>query len=348
MQNILVINLMYIGDLLFATPALRSLRIAFPEAKITLLADKKNAAVVRHNRHISEIIEIDKKGYHAKLPHFIELIQELRQKKFDLVINLHRNERSSALAAFSGGKKIIGFSKPGFHFFFDQVIEERTDIHQVDAYLEVLKSVGIPLANEGLEMEVDEASKEKAEALWYEVFPEDLPHFSVVGLNTGGSWPTKRWSKEGFAVLADSLLESGYGVAFFGGPMDLADVTAILALMQHANSKRLAIFTGKTTLLEMAALVQRCRVLVTGDSGPMHIAVSQKVPVIALFGPSDPIRYAPYHQQDAVIVSARDCLACGQHSCSGHECMKEIEAKTILAKVEQRLERHDKRESRQK
>jgi predicted lipopolysaccharide heptosyltransferase III len=334
MQKILVINLMYIGDLLFSTPLLRSLRQQYPQAQISLLVDEKYADVVRLNPNLSELISIDKKGYHAKLGNFQRLIGQLRQQQFDLVINLHRNERSSALAAFSGGKTIVGFSKPGFSLFFNKVIAERKDIHQVQAYLEVLRAIDIPLTDCGLELWVDELSAAAADAFWQQAFPQQVSHYPVIGLNTGGSWPTKRWTAEGFATLADNLLAKGYGVAFFGGPMDQADVDVILKKMEQAASPKLVVFTSKTTLLEMAALVKHCAAFVTGDSGPMHIAVSQKVPVIALFGPSDPVRYAPYRQPEAVIIAARDCLACGQHDCAGHECMSDISPALVLQRVE--------------
>ena len=113
-KNILVINLMHIGDLMLVTPVLRTLRANYPQARISLLADKKLADLVRLNPHIDECLLIDKKGKDNSLPNFIKYIWGLRKYKFDLVINLHRNERASALAAFSGAKHIIGYSKPGF------------------------------------------------------------------------------------------------------------------------------------------------------------------------------------------------------------------------------------------
>lgn len=323
-NRILVINLMYIGDLLFATPLLRSLRTNYPEAEIVLLADKKNCDVVRYNPHISELIAIDKKGYHNKLKNYLGLIADIRKRQFDLVINLHRNERASAIAAFSGAKKIVGFSARGFGIFFDEVVHERTDIHQVDAYMETLKAAGVKqIDNQGLEMWVDEKSQKKVDEIWQDAFSNLATHsqFPIIGINTGGSWPTKRWTKSGFASLADKLLANGYGVVFFGGPMDKEDVEKIQNLMVERDSSQLVIFTGKTTLLEMAALASKCTVFISGDSGPMHIAVSQRVPVVAIFGPSDPVRYAPYGQENSVITSKQECLGCGAHSCVGHECM---------------------------
>lgn len=346
-KSILVVNLMYIGDLLFTTPLLRTLRTSFPDAHIALLADEKNTGVIKYNPNLSEIIAIDKKGYHNKLPNYLRLIADIRKRKFDLVINFHANERASAIAAFSGAQQIAGFSAKGFGMFFDCLVKERTDIHQVDAYLDVLKNIGIDIENQGLEMWVDDATEERATEIWERAFPTchceqreaicpscQMPATQVVGINTGGSWPTKRWTKRGFAELADKLLEKGYGTAFFGGPMDVADVEEIVSLMKYGDHKKLTIFTGKTTLTEMAALVKKCKVLVTGDSGPMHIAVSRKVPVIAIFGPSDSRRYAPYLQEGNVIKAGCPCQPCGKHSCDiDHVCMEKITATMVLAKL---------------
>ena len=334
-NKILIINLMYIGDLLFTTPLLRTVRATFPMAHIAMLVDEKNTTLIEHNPHISELIAIDKKGYHNKLPNYLRLIADMRKRKFDLVINLHANERASAIAAFSGVKQIVGFSAKGFGTFFDCLVKERTDIHQVDAYLEVLKSLNIThFDNQGLEIWVDEATQQRADVMWEQTYPPTPRASKVIGFNTGGSWPTKRWTKIGFAGLADKLLDKGYGVAFFGGPMDKDDVQEIIALMKQKHHEQLGIFTGKTTLLEMTALVKKCGGFVTGDSGPMHIAASQHVPIVAIFGPSDSIRYAPYQQEGNIIRTGCPCQPCGQHTCTiGHICMKQITVDMVLDKL---------------
>lgn len=342
-QRILVINLMYIGDLLFTTPLVHLLRANFSDAHIAMLVDKKNSEVIQHNPHLSQVIAIDKKGYHNKLKNFIKLIQEIREQKFDLVINLHPNERASALAAFSGGKKIIGFSAKGFGLFFDHLLKERTDIHQADAYIDVLTALDNiqQYKHAGLEMGVDSSSRKKAQTMWESYLSKANPNknsdFKVAAINTGGSWPTKRWTKDGFVQVADQLLQDGFGVVFFGGPMDREDVAAITQQMTEKESNKLAVFTGCTTLLEMSDLVRRCQVLISGDSGPMHIAVSQKVPVVAIFGPSDPVRYAPYGQKNAVISSQEPCLCCGQHQCEHHRCMRTISYQMVYAAAMQKL-----------
>ena len=329
-KNILIINLMHIGDLLFSTPFIHVVRNQYPNAHIAMLVDSKNSLVVKYNPNLSELIEIDKKGYHNKLPNYLHLISDIRQRKFDLVINLHGNERATVIAAFSGAKQIVGFAAKGLGFFLDSVVEECKKIHQVEAYLEILKlkSIGITeMSHQGLAMWVDDSSQQSANEMW-------RLSGKVIGFNTGGSWSTKRWTKKGFAELADRLLEEGYGIAFFGGPMDEQDVQEIRGLIKQSHHEKVAVFTGKTTLLEMAALVKKCAVVVTGDSGPMHIAVSQKVPVVGIFGPSDVKRYAPYGQEGNIVQIGCHCQPCGQHSCDiGHICMENLSVDIVLEKL---------------
>lgn len=329
MEKILVINLMYLGDLLFTTPLLRTLRFNYPAAKIDLLVDKKNQDVVLYNPHISELIAIDKKGYHNKLPNYLRLILDIRKQKYDLVINLHPNERASAIAAFSGAKRIAGFSVKGLGIFFGQKLQERKDVHQADAYLEIAHALGLQTDNRGLEMRVDESSENKAGKLWLEAGL--LPETKVIGINPGGSWPTKRWTIDGFAELADMLQRDGFRTVFFGGPMDRQMVDKIVEKMQTIP----VIFTGSVNLRELAALVKKCAVFVSGDSGPMHIATSQGIPVIAVFGPSDPVRYAPYHVDHRVIKAELACLACGEHQCAHHMCMENISPIQVFLAVKE-------------
>lgn len=335
-SNILVINLMHIGDLLLITPILRTLRTNYPDAHITLLADQKLDNLMKNNRNLNELILIQKKGYHNKLGNYLRLIGDIRRRRFDLVINFQANERASIIAAFSGGKKIIGYSSWGLGMFYDFVIDNRNKLkHQVQAHFDVLReALGISrIDDRGLEMWLDEESELEANRLWLEKFPD--PGMPVIGLNIGASWPTKRWPKEFFAQLADKLLAMGYGVAFFGGPMDKDIVESCIELMKDKDQGLLGVFTGKVNLLTLAALLKKCTVLVTNDSGPMHIAVAMKTPLVAIFGPSPVIGFSPYDESSIVLESVTPCHPCGEHYCREHklECMYSISVDRVLEKT---------------
>jgi len=330
-KKILVINLMHIGDLLLVTPVLRTLRSNFPAARIALLADAKIADLVKYNKNIDQLIAIDKKGYHDKLGNYIKLIREIRREKFDLVINLHRNERASFLAGLSGAGKIVGYSTIGPHLLFDKVMENRKRIkHQVEAHFDVLReTLGITAIDDrGIEMWLDEPSEAEAARLWAEEFGRDGT--PVVGLNSGASWPTKRWPKEYFAELADRLLTAGYGVAFFGGPMDVKLVRETVALMRNGGHPKLTVFTGRVNLLVLAALFKKCAALLTNDSGPMHIATAMDVPLVSIFGASPVTGFSPYNDKSVVIKSDADCHPCYKHHCDTLHCMTGISVDKVL------------------
>ena len=346
-KNILVINLMHIGDLMLVTPVLRTLRTNYPKARISLLADKKLADLVQYNRHIDECLLIDKKGRDDSLPSFIKYIWGIRKKKFDLVINLHRNERASAIAAFSGADRIVGYAKPGFALLFDQVLPNLKAVkHQIHSHFDVLEqAVGIDRIDDGgLEMWLPEAAVKSAEQIWQENFAPDK---KVVAFNIGASWKTKRWIDTYFSHCADELLEKGYGVAFFGGPMDTELVEACIAQMKHRDSGDIKVFTGKVSLGELGALLKKCALFLTTDSGPMHVGVSQNVPVVTMFGASPVPGFYPYDARDVLIKTPEPCHPCGIHECpkqgaDNMACMKKITVEIVMQYVWELLGKYEK------
>ena len=346
-KNILVINLMHIGDLMLVTPVLRTLRTNYPKARISLLADKKLADLVQYNRHIDECLLIDKKGRDDSLPSFIKYIWGIRKKKFDLVINLHRNERASAIAAFSGADRIVGYAKPGFALLFDQVLPNLKAVkHQIHSHFDVLEqAVGIDRIDDGgLEMWLPEAAVRSAAKIWQENFAPDK---KVVAFNIGASWKTKRGMDTYFARCADELLAKGYGVAFFGGPMDTELVEDCIAQMKHRDSSDIKVFTGKVSLGELGALLKKCALFLTTDSGPMHVGVSQNVPVVTMFGASPVPGFYPYDARDVLIKTPEPCHPCGIHECpkqgaDNMACMKKITVEIVMQYVWELLGKYEK------
>jgi heptosyltransferase-2 len=247
-HNILVINLMHIGDLMLVTPILRTLRSNYPAAHITLLADKKLRDLVEHNQSLDDCLLLDKKGKDNHIIPFLRFIGRIRARHFDLVINLHRNERASALAAFSGAKRIVGYAKPGFSLFFTEVLPNKKAVeHQIESHFEVLEKTGIIDHRDdgGLEMVLPQAAETSAARLWQKAF---TPEQKVVALNIGASWKTKRWLDSYFAETADRLLERGYGIAFFGGPMDTGAGGGLHRCRCGTANPALHVFTGKVSL----------------------------------------------------------------------------------------------------
>lgn len=352
-KNILVINTMHIGDLMLVTPALRTLRTNYPEAHIALLTDKPLGDLVRCNENLDECILIDKHGKDKGLLALVRFIRKIRARHFDLVINFHRNERASAIAAFSGGERIVGYSQPGFKRFFDKVMPNcaMADTppelvkHQVLCHLDVLKeAVGVKTIDDrGLEMMLPPEEEAKAAALWQQEF---APEAKVIALNIGASWQTKRWLDSYFAACADRFIREGYDVAFMGGPTDVPLVEQCRAQMEEKASSHVHVFTGKVSLTVLAGLLRRCSLFLTTDSGPMHVGVAMNVPIVTMFGASPVPTFYPYDGKDVLIKTPEPCHPCGIHECprKGQDnmaCMKNIPVDTVMKYAEELLAAHD-------
>ena len=358
-KNILVINTMHIGDLMLVTPALRTLRANYPKAHIALLTDKPLADLVRCNENIDECILIDKHGRDKGILALIRFIRQIRKRHFDLVINYHRNERASAIASFSGGKKIVGYAQPFFHRFFDHwmpnlaMADTPKDkvMHQTLCHLKVLQEAAgcTKLDDRGLEMWLPPEEEKKASDLWQKEFAKD-DH--VIAFNIGASWMTKRWIDAYFAECADHFIQEGYHIAFLGGPTDVAIVKACIEKMKEKDSPKVHVFTGKVSLTVLAGLLRRCCLFLTTDSGPMHVGVAMNVPIVTMFGASPVPTFYPYDGKDIVIKTPESCYPCGIHDCpkKGEDhmaCMKHIPVDVVMKYSEELLARYGGKSARE-
>ena len=358
-KSILVINTMHIGDLLLITPALRTLRANYPQARISLLTDKTLADLVRENPCIDECLTIDKHGADRGMFALARFIRRLRARHFDLVINLHRNERCSAITAFCGAKERIGYAQPFFGRFYTKCYpnlamadtpKELATKHQVTVHLEMLqKALGLKAIDDrGLEMTIPAAAEQEAARLW-DAMGEARP---VIAFNIGASWATKRWIDTYFAQCADELIAEDYAVAFFGGPTDVSIVDACLAQMREKDSSHCHVFTGKVSLAVLAGLLARCALMLTTDSGPMHIGVSQNVPVVTMFGASPVPTFYPYDARAILLKTPETCHPCGIHDCpkQGDDhmaCMKHIPVENVMKYVRELLAKYQGKAARE-
>lgn len=331
MKRILLVNLLYIGDLMFTTPAIRALATAYPEAQIDAIVNRKSAQVLENNPLLHQIIAIDAPPSMDSPVQFFKLIRQLRRNRYDLAICLHgNNERATLITGLCGAKHRGGYAKRQFSWLYDQAIVTESDLHPSDDYLATLEKLGMPRqAHHGLEMWSGEAAIARADALWQEMGLDGQT--PVIGINIGGTFPTKRWTLEGFAALSDRLARNGMIPAFLGGPMDVEDVNKVCALTEIPP----VVFTGKVSLPELAALVRKFALVVTGDSGPMHITASQHVPVVAIFGPTVWTKYYPYGTKHVIVTSDEPCLKCDKRQCDDIRCMRNLSVDTVYGGVRQ-------------
>lgn len=336
-KKILVTYLMHLGDLLLTTPFLQALRRAYPNAHIDYLVDEKLADVVRCNPSIDKVLTIDKKGKDNSIGAIYSYAKKLSDNHYDLLINLHPNERTSFLCAATKAELKVGAVHKLFTLFFDKVIKLDKKIHAADMYLKMLQQLDITndLSNEGLQMPVGEQAQMFVQDFYRNNGIQDAD--KVIGFNIGSAVLTKRWAGERFAQVADYFADKGYKPVFFGGSMDME---LVADAVQHMYSKPI-IATGKLTLGQLAAAMQRCALIITNDSGPMHVAISQRVPIVAMYGPSLPNLYGPYTDNAIIVRSNPICHGCEQsgmkHKCDDMQCMTNLTVEQVIEAGERML-----------
>lgn len=336
-MKVLVTYLMHLGDLVLTTPFIHALRKVMPDAQITMLVDEKLVDIVKYNPNLDKVITIDKKGRDDSIAALIRYARRLRQEKYDMLISLHPNERCSFLCAFSGAKYKVGAVHKIFSWAFDKVVPLDRKMHAADMYLDVLSKMGInDLQHAGLEMYTSKQDDDYAADFYNKsgVTEED----KLVGINIGSAVATKRWPTEKFAQVAKWLLDEGYRPVFFGGPGEVELVASTLGLV---NNDKVINAAGKFSLGQLAAAIKRCRLFITNDSGPMHIAIAQQVPIVALYGPSNPKLYGPYTDKAIVVTAQPPCMGCQKrmkHACDSMDCMKRLTVNQVIDAAKRYLE----------
>jgi lipopolysaccharide heptosyltransferase II len=330
-RNILIIKPGAIGDLLQLTPVIRALKEKFPAARISLVVGNlPSMGLFRHNPLVSEVIVFDRKGEHRSWSAFAALWRRLHAAHYDLVLNFQRsNLKGWLLATAAFPCRVLVYHK-----------SKDRNVHAVVNHLETLAPLGISSAGMPLEFHPGP----EAEAFAAQFFgAEKLTGRTVIALNPGASHAVNRWSTVRFAELADRLAEDlAARVIIVGGREDVPLAEEIVAKARCAP----VVLTGMTDLLQLGAVLQRCALLVSGDTGPMHMATAVGTRVVALFGAADPARTGPVGSGHRVVQAAGvDCVPCRSRRCSSAkqlECMTDISVEEVLLAVESILAGKDR------
>lgn len=342
-MKILIIRLSSLGDIILTTPLIEAIKKKDPDAKIDYLVKKEFAEILRGNPHLNRIIPFDSKGLDKGLSGLLSKIKDLRKEGYSHIIDIHNTPRSRIISGLIPGTITLRYNKQALKRRLLRWGFKVNTVHTIDAYLGALAPLGPPGIEEGDKcprIYLEKKEKEKAEQLLKE---NGLDQAKVLlGINAGAKWPTKMWPKERFiAVTKKTADELGAKVLIFGGPEE-SELSEDIAVEIGEAALSIA---GKTSLKESAALIAKCTLFLSNDSGPMHMATAVGVPVVALFGPTvQAFGFSP-KGKSIVIEKELDCRPCSLHGSiqcpKGHfECMNLIDVDTVFEALKTLLVKH--------
>jgi lipopolysaccharide heptosyltransferase II len=340
-EGILLIKLCCIGDVLKTTPVLKALRERFPDARIGYLISPWAKDAILTNPHLDEIILFNAPFERNPLKVFLETLSKLRKlRKYEWAFVFHRSPKAAILARVAGIREIVGFVDKGDNRFLTVPVKFQHDNHEIERYVHLARAMGVEVKDKVPRIYLNDSLRDRARDLLKEAGLDGKPFVAIHpggGKNPGKFMPIKRWFPDRFADLASTLTKDhGVNVLWVGGREDHDVVYEI--------EKKLSVKTyslvGKTTFLELAAVLEKSSLFLGGDSGPLHIAAAVGTKTVGIYGPSDPKLIAPPNANHWVVREDLPCSPCyvsesahkdfSRCPIGTHECMKKITLKDVL------------------
>ena len=322
MRKFLVVNMNYMGDALLTTPAIAALRAAYPDAQIDTVVGAGTAAeVLQGNPDLNRIITRTARGGASRL---MQIFRLLREGRYTDAIILPPLPGYAFAAWLARTPRRVGLAGRGMNHFLTTLRRTRA-VHMAEAMLDTMPLPLDPNRPRRLVVAVDPASEESASRL---LSAQGLtPGSPIIAVNVGATRPQKRWFAEAFAQTLDGL--SDISVVLVGA--GAADTAMAADILKCTQTKPINL-VGQTDVKTLAAVLKRCDLLISGDSGPMHLATAVGTPCVALFGSTDPAVTGPFDELSEAIYKDLSCSPCGNHpTCNGrYDCLREITPEEVV------------------
>lgn len=352
LHRVLVVKLAGIGDLLTAFPALEALRKGYPQAEITALITPQTESLLQGSGLVDRVMVLDKYLFDdaggflrtRSLAALVRLARQLRGHSYDAVLLLHHLITWAGVAKYalltlaSGAPLRVGLDD-GRGWFLNLSARDRGfgGLHEVNYWLEVVGALGVANPDPKVRLSWGPEEEGFAEESWRALGLSRADQVFAIHPGCGGYSPVRRWSPEGFAAVADALARDGLVSLVVAGPGE----EGIAGQVVEAAEVRSLLLTGMPTPRHLAAVLARCRLFVGNDSGVMHLAVAAGLPVVAVFGPSNPRAWGPYDPDGRrsrivwVDLPCSPCLYRGQslglrHGCGDLRCLREIRPEMVI------------------
>jgi heptosyltransferase-1 len=341
--NILIVKLSAIGDVIHTLPALNAIRNYYPEANITWLVEEDAASLVIGHRALNRVIVSKRKRWLKALRSLSLLstikevhgfIKVLRDTRYDMILDFQALLKSGILIALARGQRKIGFGKGLEHmehsyiFLNERIPAVDMEIHALTRGMMLLNAIGIPTNEVEYKLPVSNDDWEKVDEL---IKRHGLIGVKIlIAINPVAKWESKLWPKERFARLADMIIDKyDARIVFTGGPEDRPTIQDVMSAMK----RRALNLAGQTTLKMLAALYEKTALVISTDTGPMHLAAAMGTPVVAIFGPTAPWRTGPYGSGHRVVRADSECSPCFKRQCETIDCMHQISVDQVFDAV---------------
>lgn len=328
-KKILVIKFGGIGDLLLTTPIFPNLKSYFPDAEIYILTLRKARDVLIDNPYLTRVFTYDPSEDKSWC-----LIKNIRNQKYDLVIDLFCNPRTALITFLSGAKYRFGFEFRGRSYAYNIKMKGRGgEVHNVDFNLDALRKMEIPIESRDLYLPLNIVHREFADDF---IKSKNINSKPIIGISLTGGWEAKRYKKNDYIELM-RMIDGRVDVNFmllWGNEEEKRE-----ALEIHANFPENSFIIPDSPIKYLGALIERCTVIIGNDSGPLHLAVAAGVPTLGIYGPTNPGLQGPYGEKNLTIVKEDlDCLYCNLLECPiGNICMTELSKQAVLDRLNQLL-----------
>lgn len=339
-RRILIVRTDRIGDVLLSTPVVRALRDNFPHAYIAMMVSPYAKDIVEGNPYLDEVIIYDKDGKHKSWGRSYKFAHNLKNKRFDLAVIPHPTNRVHLVTYFAGIPRRIGYDRKFGFLLTDRIKHTKQfgEKHELEYTIDLISYLGIEAEDKSLFMPIKESSEKYVEDLFIREGISKVD--KLLAVHPGASCPSKIWPNERFAEVADRIVkEYGFKVLVVCGPKDIFLAKNVV---KHMRSKAVNL-AGRSSVSQLASIIKRCRLFISNDSGPVHIASALGTPVISIFGRDQkglsPKRWGPVGLKDKILHKQVGCIECLAHNCEKEfACLKAITVEDVLSAVKQILE----------
>lgn len=325
----LIVRLGALGDIVHGIPVAAALRARYPDARIDWMVDPRYVELLGLVRCVDRKIALNPRSNRAAM---VETIRELRRRRYYATFDLQGLLKSAVLARLSGARRTIGFSKahlrePMARFFYTMKVDPPAGGHVIHKNLSLLSAINLETRAIDFPIAV---RRTPVVGLIEDVFGE-APY---VVLNMGAAWPNKRWPPDRFGALAAALRDR-YGLRslVLWGPGEEKMAAAVVAASNGA-----ATLAPGTTITDVLAIVSAARLMISGDTGPLHVAAAVGTPCVGIFGPTSPQRNGPWSPADLAVSRFDRCACAYERRCTApSRCLDTISVDDVVAAAGRRV-----------